>query len=194
MNTRNNSDEITYHILDALHKERVPTQRALADELGIALGLVNSYIKRLYNKGFLKAKNMPRNRIKYIITPKGFAEKAKITYRYMQYSVTYYKTLRQKIENIYHSMIKSGIKNILLWGDGEIAEICYISTRGIPVKIIGIVKLDKTAGDFFGLHVYKKEDIKNILFDAILLSSFNQKDIAELKLLNIDPSKIYYPE
>ena len=70
MNDQNNSEEISLRLLDEFTREPMVTQRALSGRLGIALGLVNAYVKRLYKKGYIKVKNLPRNRIKYIITPK----------------------------------------------------------------------------------------------------------------------------
>lgn len=71
MNSAKANDEISVRLLDELTKEPLITQRALAARLGIALGLVNTYVKRLYKKkGYIKIKNFPKNRIKYIITKK----------------------------------------------------------------------------------------------------------------------------
>ena len=79
-------EEISYKLLEEISREGTVSQRALADRLGIALGLVNAYVKRLCSKGYLKLKFLPKNRIKYIITPQGFAEKSRLTYKYMHYS------------------------------------------------------------------------------------------------------------
>lgn len=189
-----NSDnpEISLKILDEVTKEPLITQRALADRLGIALGLVNAYVKRLYRKGYIKIKNLPRNRVKYIITPKGFTEKAKLTYSYMHCSINYFKELRQKIEKTYATMMASDVKNILLWGDGEIAELCYISTRGLPLKIIGIISDKKVENGFFGHHIYSVEDVKDIDYDAILVSYFEDKVIEVIVQSGAETDKIYY--
>ncbi len=192
MNSDKAPDEISLRLLDELTKEPLITQRALAARLGIALGLVNAYVKRLYKKGYIKIKNLPKNRIKYIITPKGFTEKARLTYNYMHRSVNYFKEVRSKIENTYTSMMSSGVKNILLWGDGEIAELCYISTRGLPLKIVGIVSERRIENGFFGHHIYSMEDVNNIDYDAVLVSSIQSGIIETIKQSGIDPGRIYY--
>ncbi len=146
MNTTNSQpDEIAYKLLDEFIKEDSVSQRALADRLGIALGLVNAYIKRLCKKGHIKIKTLPRNRIKYIVTPQGFTEKTRLAYKFMHYSILYFKDTRKKIERTYEAMLKSGIKKVLLFGDGELAELCYISTRGFPLKI----GMNKVLNNFF---------------------------------------------
>ncbi len=185
------SDEISLRLLDELIKEPSITQRALAGRLGIALGLANAYVKRLYKKGYIKVKTLPKNRIKYIITPKGFTEKARLTYSYMNRSINYFKEVRQKIEQTYGSMIASDVKNILLWGDGEIAELCYISTRGLPLKIVGVVSDKKVENGFFGRHIYTAEDIAYINYDAVLVSSMESKVIGDINQAGIDPALVY---
>jgi len=192
MNNGSNPDEISLRLLGELTKEPLITQRILAARLGIALGLANVYVKRLYKKGYIKVKNLPKNRIKYIITPKGLTEKARLTYSYMHRSVDYFKEVRSKIENTYTTIMSSGVKNILLWGDGEIAELCYISTRGLPLKIVGVVGDEKIENGFFGHHVYCPHDIKDISYDAILVASIEDKAFLSLKELGIDPDRIYY--
>jgi len=185
-------EDISLRLLDEIAKESVITQRALADRLGIALGLVNAYVKRLYKKGLIKIKNLPRNRVKYIITPKGFAEKAKLTYNYMHRSIDYFRDVRQKIEQTYSSMMASDIKNIILWGDGEIAELCYISTRGLSLKVVGVVS-DKGVGkEFFGHNIYSTENIKEIDYDAILVASLDGKAVESINNAGVHPERVYY--
>ena len=169
MNTQNPQDEISLRLLDEFTREPEISQRALAARLGIALGLVNSYIKRLYKKGHIKVKTLPRNRIKYIITPQGFTEKARLTYTYMNYSIQYFREIRLNIERTYARMMSENSKRILLWGDGEIAELCFISARGLPLKIIGVVADMKINNGFFGHDIFTSEDIGNLDYDAVLI-------------------------
>jgi len=192
MNTTDAPDEISLRLLDEFSRDSVISQRALAARLGIALGLVNSYIKRLYKKGHIKIKTLPKNRIKYIITPQGFTEKARLTYNYMGYSIKYFREIRITIERIYARMLAEDIKSILLWGDGEIAELCYISTRGLPLSIVGVVSENKIDNGFFGHPVYTVSDINGLDYDAILVSSIDDKIIAAAQQAEIMNKKVFY--
>lgn len=195
MNTKNNQpEEISYKLLDELSRESIVSQRALADRLGIALGLVNAYIKRLYKKGHIKIKTLPRNRIKYIITPQGFSEKTRLTYKFMQFSILYFKDIRQKIERNYAVMAKSGIKRVLLWGDGELAELCYISTRGFPLEIVGVVGSKRVDKGFFNKNIYTLQDISDIEFDALLVATIEEKAARAINETGIDLEKIFFLE
>lgn len=192
MNTQNGQDAISLRLLDEITREPEISQRALAVRLGIALGLVNSYIKRLYKKGHIKIKTLPRNRIKYIITPQGFAEKARLTYTYMSYSIQYFRDVRANIERTYARMMAEGIESVLLWGDGEIAELCFISTRGLPLKIIGVVADKKIDNGFYGYNIFTLDDIAGLNFDAILVSSIDDKVLGDIRSINFNSKRVYY--
>ena len=192
MNTPNVQDEIALRLLDEFTKEPEISQRALAGRIGIALGLVNAYIKRLYKKGHIKIKTLPRNRIKYIITPKGFTEKARLTYTYINYSIQYFREIRLNIERTYVKMIAEGITTILLWGDGELAELCFISTRGLPLRIVGVVAEEKVDDGFFGYNVFTVDDICALDYDAILVSSMDDKVLSNIVGNEFNNKKIFY--
>ena len=192
MNTPNVQDEIALRLLDEFTKEPEISQRALAGRIGIALGLVNAYIKRLYKKGHIKIKTLPRNRIKYIITPKGFTEKARLTYTYINYSIQYFREIRLNIERTYVKMIAEGITTILLWGDGELAELCFISPRGLPLRIVGVVAEEKVDNGFFGYNVFTVDDICALDYDAILVSSMDDKVLSNIVGNEFNNKKIFY--
>lgn len=194
MNAKNNGDDIAFKLLEALDTEPVISQRVLADRMGIALGLVNAYIKRLCGKGYLKVKFLPRNRVRYIITPQGLAEKSRLAYKYMHYSIIYFKDVRRRIEAVYHDMIAAGVRRVLLWGDGELAELCYISTRGYDLDIVGVVGRARAEKAFFGTDVYPADDFSVAAFDAVLVSTLNQRAMQQLSAAGIAPEKIYFLE
>ncbi len=191
MNKLKPDKDITRRLLDELTRESIITQRTLSSRLDVALGLVNAYIKRLARKGYIKVTTIPKNRVKYILTPKGFAEKVRLTYEYMHYSIDYFKDVRQKIDGIYKYMINSGVKSVLFWGDGEIAELCYISMRGTPLTLIGVINGNGVEKGFFGYNVYTVEALKDLSYDAILITSLYEKEMQRIKAIGFDGKKVY---
>lgn len=169
------AEEISRKLLDEVAKEPTVSQRVLADRLGIALGLVNAYVKRLCAKGHLKITTLPRNRIKYLITPQGFTEKARLTYSYMNISLNYFKDSRRRIEVLYAELLSRKYRRILLWGDGEIAELCYISTRGLSLEIVGAVSKSSNGHDFFGKPVVSPDQAADIECDVVLIASHDSE-------------------
>ena len=97
----NPTDLRTLKILEKVDGDGPPSQRDLARDLNISLGLVNSFIKRLVEKGFFKIEHLPKNRIQYILTPRGVAERSRLTYEYIQQSFVFYKDTRKKMEDLY---------------------------------------------------------------------------------------------
>ena len=82
----NNNDE--FNVLREIQKKPNSTQRDLAKGLGISLGKINYCLKSLKNKGLVKIQNFKRNPRKinyiYLLTPKGIAEKTKLTINFMK--------------------------------------------------------------------------------------------------------------
>ena len=90
----------TLRLLEEIESDQAPSQRDLSTRLNISLGLVNSFMKRLAQKGYFKITNIPKNRVRYILTPKGAAEKTRLTYEYIQYSFQFYKDARKKFKTL----------------------------------------------------------------------------------------------
>ena len=84
-------------ILREISESQDITQRGLAKTLGIALGLTNLYLKRLARKGYIKISTIPPNRLKYLLTPQGIAEKSRLTYEYISFSLVLYRQTRQQL-------------------------------------------------------------------------------------------------
>src|SRR4030095_4097982 len=101
---------------EVAHNSRV-TQRSLATKLGIALGLTNIYLKRLVRKGYIKCVNVQSNRISYLITPRGIAQKARLTYEFMDYSLNLYREVRQHLRAVLQECAADD-KRVAIYGRG----------------------------------------------------------------------------
>ena len=110
-------------ILEALEKNPETTQASLATQLGVAVGSVNWYLKRLIRKGYVKVTKMERRRLKYFVTPQGLALKARLTSEYMQYSLRVYRELRQAARETLAQMRDQGYTAVEANGKGEAMEI-----------------------------------------------------------------------
>lgn len=171
-----NQDLRTLKILEEIEKDKTPSQRYLAGKLNISLGLVNSFIKRLAQKGLFKIKNIPKNRVKYILTPKGAAEKTRLTYKYIQYSFQFYKSAREKLRILFYGLTKNGNKKIVFYGAGDLAEIAFISLQEVPIELVAVVD-DNKAGEIFMDFVITDSDyLSTIYFDKIIITSIDDTE------------------
>ena len=132
------SGDLTLGVLEAIDSKKSITQRSISKDLDMALGLVNSYLKRCVKKGFIKIQQAPKNRYLYYLTPKGFSEKAKLTAEFLTSSFTFFRKSRDQIEEILDNCNKKNWKRILLFGNSELAEITSLYSKNHEVQIIQV--------------------------------------------------------
>jgi DNA-binding MarR family transcriptional regulator len=90
--------------LTSIERDSTITQRALARELGIALGLANAYLRRCVRKGLVKMRQVPINRYAYYLTPQGLAEKSRLTAEYLAVSLDFISPRTHQLCNVISSM------------------------------------------------------------------------------------------
>jgi DNA-binding MarR family transcriptional regulator len=168
-------------LLNEVEQNAGVTQRSLADKLGVALGLTNLYLKRLARKGYIKITTIPRHRIKYLLTPRGMAEKSRLTYLYMQYSLTYYRQMRARLKVALTERAKAGAKRIVICGTGELAELAYISLREMDLTLVGFV--DGEEGTFLSYPLWPVEALPNWEFDAVLIADLEEAKKLQARLV-----------
>ncbi len=120
------------------HIERDPdiTQADLAARLGVAVGSVNWYLKRLINKGYIKVRQMQRRRLRYLITPQGVAEKARLTASFMQVSMRLYRETRQAATQYLGEIRQAGYDKVRIEGNNDLAEVCYLTCLEQGVRVV----------------------------------------------------------
>jgi DNA-binding MarR family transcriptional regulator len=170
-------------LLNEVERSASVTQRSLASKLGVALGLTNLYLKRLARKGYIKITTIPRNRIKYLLTPRGMAEKSRLTYLYMQYSLSYYRDMRQRLKVVLTGLARAGAKRIVICGTGELAELAYISLREMDLTLVGFVDGDQ--GTFLSYPLWPIEALPNWEFDAVLIADLEEAKKIQARLVRI---------
>jgi DNA-binding MarR family transcriptional regulator len=173
----NNDSYKSLLLLDEISKGNPLTQRDLSDRLGIALGLINSYLKNLISKGFITVTAIPRKRYVYYLTPKGFAEKTRLTYHHLQNFTNLYKVARKDFETIFHKLEKDGIKRVIFCGVDEVAEIAYLSLREVSIKLIAIMDDEKSGERFFEYKVSPMNIINRFPKEPIIITKFRGEEI-----------------
>jgi DNA-binding MarR family transcriptional regulator len=122
-------------ILEALERDPNTTQARLAAQLGVAVGSVNWYLKRLIRKGYVKAKRMERRRLKYLVTPQGLALKARLTSQYMEASLRVYRELRQAARETLAQVHSKGYTAVSVDGKDEVMEIFRLTCLEEGVRV-----------------------------------------------------------
>jgi predicted transcriptional regulator len=159
-------------MLEAVHEDSRVTQRGLASKLGIALGLANIYLKRMVHKGFIKVVNVQPNRISYLVTPRGIAEKARLTYEFMDYSLHLYGEVRQHLRTALQECAAAG-KRVAIYGCGEAAELAYLSLKESGLEPVAV--FDKGNGhDFLGMRVRPITEHAQVEFDLVIVATLDR--------------------
>ncbi len=165
-------------LLEEVSKDSATSQRKLSTHLGVALGVTNACLKRMVKRGYIRARGINHKRIAYYLTPRGFQEKARLAYHFLQYNVRYYIELKKNIASKLHSLAASGVKRIVFYGAGEAMEVAYITMQEIPLDLIGIVDDDlaKQGRRLFGFTIQGPNTISELRPDAIIVTSIMYKD------------------
>lgn len=116
-----------YELLDAIAQDTMVTQASLSVRLGMAVGSVNWYIKRLINCGYIKVSHLDRTRLKYQLTPEGMSILTQRTLQYLKRSLTVYTELRQKAKAIVTDLRSQGVTHVCLEGDDEVLDILRLT-------------------------------------------------------------------
>ena len=177
--------EVTLGLLDAVQGNARVSQRSLARELGIALGLTNAYLKRCVRKGWIKASRAPANRYAYYLTPKGFAEKSRLTASYLARSLHFYREARNQLDALLALCETAGWRRVALRGTGELAEIAVLCAMQYDVDIVGVVD-DGTPGRVRDQRTVGALD-QLAAIDAVILTELRQPQAVYGTLLEALP-------
>jgi len=120
-------DEKEFAVLSTVGKDVNLTQRQVSREVGLSLGMTNVVLKRLVRKGYLKMRGLNQRKIEYILTPRGFIEKTKKSYRYVLKTINQVSLLKQRIQEIILREYAKGKRKFLILGDGELADLTEIA-------------------------------------------------------------------
>jgi DNA-binding MarR family transcriptional regulator len=168
----------TLHLLEMIAEDNACSQRDFSNTLDISLGLVNTFIKRLVKKGYCKVTTLPRNRIKYILTPAGAMEKTRLTYEYISSSYQYFKTAKKKLRLFYSNLEAEGFNRIVFYGAGELGDIAFLSMAGTQLELIDVIDPSMVGQPFAHLVVKSPLRLKNQNFDVVLITVFDDHEMA----------------
>ena len=159
-------------LLEAVEQDSRVTQRSLATKLGIALGLTNIYLKRLVRKGYIKCVNVQSNRISYLITPRGIAEKARLTYEFMDYSLHLYSEVRQHLRHALQECAAAD-RRVAIFGRGEAAELAYLSLKECGLEPVAIFDVDG-GHEFLGMPVRPIHEHVQVTYDLMIVATLER--------------------
>ena len=190
-----NQDNLrSFLLMSELENGEPISQREIAGRLGIALGLVNSYLKTLVGKGYVTVKAMPRNRFAYLLTPKGFAEKSRLAFQHLGNFHKLYRVTRQDSLALFTRLREQGVQRVAFCGLDDLTEIAYLSLQEAGLELA--VVMDEQAGSrFIDLPVVSLEEGIKVDSKAIVITTLPRADQLKkgLRELGVEEERIYGP-
>jgi DNA-binding MarR family transcriptional regulator len=179
-------------ILDELSNNDALTQRDLSKRMGIALGLVNSYLKNLIAKGYITVKNIPSKRYAYYLTPNGFAEKSRLAYDLLHDYTRIYREAKNNYRQLFFELERAGEKRIVFAGADEVAEFAYITLQDTKLELAGVVDTERAGEQFFRKEIKPVEYVRNFPHEHIVITSYLKSELLVKALLQngIDEKRI----
>lgn len=183
-------NEYARRILAEVEAGRGVSQRSLARSAGIALGLTNLVLRNLVRKGWVRISRIKANRVQYLITPAGLAEKARMSSAYFAYTTRFYSEARGRIRDRFSALSSqwprellqtSPVKRIAFYGAGDVAEIGYVCLQETDLSVAAVFDVDGPRR-FFGTPVRPVTDLALRTqwddFGILVLMAFGQAEIA----------------
>jgi DNA-binding MarR family transcriptional regulator len=163
-------ERIVLDLLTSVEHDGNRSQRHIAAELGIALGLVNAYLRRCVKKGLVKVRDAPARRYGYYLTPQGFAEKSRLTVEYLSSSFSFFRLAKADCAQIFQLARERNFRNLVLCGKSDLAEIAILSAVDCGVSIVAIVDKNANETPFVGRQVVSGYDGLKAPFDAVIVT------------------------
>jgi DNA-binding MarR family transcriptional regulator len=161
---------IVLGLLEYVERGGEQSQRRLASELGVALGLVNAYVRRCVRKGLVKVRHAPARRYAYYLTPRGFAEKSRLTVEYMSYSLSLFRRAKTECTAAFATARERGFARMALLGVSDLAEIAMICALDSGMTIIAVIDPNASVQRFAGAPVAASPDDIAGPIDAVLVT------------------------
>jgi len=127
-----------YSLLNEIAQDSMVTQANLSDRLGIAVGSVNWYIKRLITRGWVKVSHLDRTRLKYDLTSEGMKVFTQRALSYARDSLKVYGSYRDKAKALVVQLQKQGVQIVYLNGNDETMDILKLTCIEAGIQISDI--------------------------------------------------------
>ena len=185
---------MTLDLLESIERDGNRSQRARALECGAALGLVNAYLKYCAKKGYIKIKRIPARRYIYYLTPKGLAEKSRLTLLHLSNVLTFFRAARRECVLALDEAKARGWRRVAIAGGSELAEICIICALDHNIAIVAVVDPNLKVSRFLGLPVAANYDrIRNAIDGVIVTDIANASDVCREAIAALSARKVITP-
>jgi len=169
-------DRHAYHTLQILdHVEQTPlvTNRKVASKLDVSVKLAHALLKQLVQKGMLNITKHHSRRWDYFLTPQGLAEKARLTYQFMDFTMQFYREARRRSSEVLALARKAGVRRVAFVGVSELAEIAYLGIQEQRLELVDVFDDRRGREEFLGVRVRPLAEMPGSTAEKILVTAFD---------------------
>jgi predicted transcriptional regulator len=170
-------DRHDYHTLQILdHVENTPlvTNRKVASKLDVSVKLAHALLRQLVQKGMLSIQKRHSRRWDYFLTPKGIAEKARLTYQFMSFTMQFYRAARRRSSEVLAQARKSGVTRVAFLGASELAEIAYLGVQEQKLQLVDVFDEERAGQEFMGVKTRPVAEMSGSAAEKILVTAFDR--------------------
>lgn len=198
----NSHERHAHQILTEIAEGERHSQRTLASGAGIALGLTNLLLRRFVRRGWVRVVRIRPNRVRYLLTPAGLAEKARMSRLFLQDSIKFYVSARERVAASFCALSESWgadvpEKRIAFYGTGEVAEIAYVCLQETDLTLVGVA--GDRDGRFFGMPIQPVTTLApgrlgSDPFDKLVVTTFDRPEEirARLEAQQVEPERVIW--
>ncbi|MFH1732007.1 MAG: hypothetical protein ABIF82_10215 [Planctomycetota bacterium] len=171
-------------ILQAIGDGEKVAKRDLLHRVSIAGRLADRYLKQLVAKGMLKVRTAPARRMLYWLTPKGFAEKARLTYEFVSYTYKMNRECHRLASNMLRDLAsRGGVRRVVFYGAEPLAEVVAVSLVENEIELVAVADEDHIGEECAGRRVLSIDALDGLEFDRIIFTKFSKRDDVILRKL-----------
>ena len=163
---------LEFELLKQVNDSPILNNRMAAAKLGCSVKLAHVLLGKMVDRGFLHVKKLHSRRWDYFLTPTGIAEKARLTYDFLDFSMHFYQDARKTSSLLCKNLAEAGQKNITFLGAGDLAEIVYLGVKEWGLELMEVYDHDKKS--FLGYKVQNIANIADSKTDAIIICLYDK--------------------
>ena len=167
------SDLLELEILKHVENTAELNNRSAARRFNVSVKLAHITLKRMVAKGLLHVKKEHARRWDYFLTPRGIAEKTRLTYQFLDFSMQFYREARRRSAQLCRDLSENGVKKVAFLGAGEMAEIVYLGVVEWGLQLVEVFDGDKRDQKFMGIAVRPANQISSSMAERIVVCSYD---------------------
>lgn len=161
-------DDVALQILNIIEQNPRVSQRKITVQTGVAAGLVHSFMSRVINKGWVRAKQVSAKRWLYFLTPKGFIEKSQLSVNYLSRTLKIYRATQRIVHKKLNDCIQNDQKDMVVVGESELAEICALNIMALKgINLVAVIAENNTGAELLGKKVQPYDTLPTIKYDKL---------------------------